>query len=651
MRKALIVDDKEDNLYFLDTLLRAHGYQVEAAHNGAEALSLASAAPPDLCISDLLMPVMDGFSFCQAWRKDPRLADIPFVVYTATYTEPGDEELAFQAGADLFLLKPQEPEAFMQAIGEVMQKHAARTLVRHPISVGQPEIFLREYNTVLVRKLEEKLAQLEASHRRLTEDAVERKHAFDSLRQSEERFSKAFRLNPVMMAIAKVKGGIVDVNDVTLQTLGLTLEDAVGRTADELGISVEPAAKLREEFRRADFRVRNRETQYRARSGEVHTFLLSSELIYLAGEPHVLLMGPEITEQKQQEQLMRMLSSAVTTASDAILITDSDINPTPTVLYANPAFTRLTGYSSEELIGRRTSSTFGARMDSRDTAEIRQALLAGNTFHGEVTNYTKDGRSICVELDIVPVRDDSGVVTHFVAIRRDISRRKSEELDRKQLLRLVFEAQGEERRRISRELHDQAGQLLTSMLLRLNLLQEATADRSVRQAIQEISSVASSTLEDISNLARGLHPAVLEDLGLTDAVRRAVEEFGAGGISAGFHVSGITERLPQHVEREVYQIIKEALTNVQKHSRADRVDVHLEKNNDSVTATIKDNGVGFERNMRDAGRTHLGLVGMNERASMLGGSLQVTSTPGGGTTVMLTVPLSSTPERMIHEHV
>ena len=143
---------------------------------------------------------------------------------------------------------------------------------------------------------------------------------------------------------------------------------------------------------------------------------------------------------------------------------------------------------------------------------------------------------------------------------------------------------------------------------------------------------------------------MLEDLGLTAALRRAVEEFDASGISATFDVTGSTERLPQHVEHEVYQIVKEALTNVQKHSRADHVEVLLENQIASVTATITDNGVGFDPREPAANGTHLGILGMSERAKLLGGMLVVTSTPGKGTTIMLVVPLVRTEETVDHEH-
>jgi two-component system cell cycle sensor histidine kinase/response regulator CckA len=172
--RVLVVDDIEANRYLLEALLRSHGYKVARASQGAEALELARLEPPDLIVSDILMPVMDGFSLCREWRKDARLADIPFVFYTATYTSPEDEELAMSLGADLFLIKPLEPDVLMPRLQDLLTAHREGRLVRPPRTQADDQASLREYNAALIRKLEDKMRQLESLNRQLEQRVRER---------------------------------------------------------------------------------------------------------------------------------------------------------------------------------------------------------------------------------------------------------------------------------------------------------------------------------------------------------------------------------------------------------------------------------------------------------------------------------------------
>lgn len=160
MNRVLIADDKANNLYLLRVLLHGHGFQVDVAHNGREALEKALQSPPHLIISDLLMPEMDGYELIRRWKADERLRSVPFVVYTATYTEPKDEELALQLGADAFIIKPTEPEPFMRQVREVLDRVRANSpMVATPSA--EEGVTLKLYNEVLVSKLEHKCKQLE----------------------------------------------------------------------------------------------------------------------------------------------------------------------------------------------------------------------------------------------------------------------------------------------------------------------------------------------------------------------------------------------------------------------------------------------------------------------------------------------------------
>jgi PAS domain S-box-containing protein len=173
--RVLIVDDDEESLYYLRTVLAAYGYDTESAVHGAEALTKARHAPPSLVIADLLMPVMDGYTLLRHWKRDEELKDIQFIVYTATYTAPEDQRLAVDLGADAFIVKPVEPDELMARIRQV---HSNVTRVgfksMHAPSADDQDI-VKQYSATLVRKLEEKTIQLETANRALQKEIAERK--------------------------------------------------------------------------------------------------------------------------------------------------------------------------------------------------------------------------------------------------------------------------------------------------------------------------------------------------------------------------------------------------------------------------------------------------------------------------------------------
>ncbi|MBA4383548.1 MAG: hypothetical protein C0410_02310 [Anaerolinea sp.] len=167
MQKLLIVDDNPQNLYLLEVLLGSNGYEVIPAANGIDALEAAKTTLPDLIISDILMPKMDGFTLCKNWRSDTDLKDIPFVFYTATYTEEKDKEFALSLGADRFYVKPMEPDDILQMIKEMLESQERKVYPIKSSEQNEEGQFLREYNEVLVRKLERKMLQLKKTNSRL----------------------------------------------------------------------------------------------------------------------------------------------------------------------------------------------------------------------------------------------------------------------------------------------------------------------------------------------------------------------------------------------------------------------------------------------------------------------------------------------------
>jgi signal transduction histidine kinase len=205
-------------------------------------------------------------------------------------------------------------------------------------------------------------------------------------------------------------------------------------------------------------------------------------------------------------------------------------------------------------------------------------------------------------------------------------------------VRRVVEAQEQERARLARELHDETGQALTSILLGLKTVEDAVQTDEGRASASALRELVVDTLQNVRRLAVELRPAALDDFGLVSAVERLVEGFREStDIEVALETSIGEERLGNEIETTIYRLVQEALTNVLKHASATRVSISLVRKQGSVSAVVEDDGRGFD--VADARADALGLVGMQERAALLDGLITIESGPGRGTTVALDVPL------------
>jgi signal transduction histidine kinase len=204
-------------------------------------------------------------------------------------------------------------------------------------------------------------------------------------------------------------------------------------------------------------------------------------------------------------------------------------------------------------------------------------------------------------------------------------------------VRRVVAAQEAERTRIARELHDETGQALTSILLGLKPLEKAVGTEG-RTAVSTLRDLVVSTLQGVRRLAVELRPTALDDFGLVPALERLAESFGErSGTRVDLEASIGESRLPTEVETTLYRIVQEALTNVAKHAEATHVSVTLARKDGSVVAVVEDDGRGFDA--ATVGSEALGLVGMRERIALLGGRLQIEAAPGSGTTLVAEAPV------------
>jgi signal transduction histidine kinase len=230
-------------------------------------------------------------------------------------------------------------------------------------------------------------------------------------------------------------------------------------------------------------------------------------------------------------------------------------------------------------------------------------------------------------------------------LHAQIGERERAEQARQLLLRQLVTAQEEERRRISRELHDQMGQDLTVLMLGLKALRDAApGDSSLHERVEPLQSLATRIGREVRTLALQLRPSALDELGLVATLTNDVEQWSARTlIAVDFHSTGLeSQRLPSAIETALYRLAQEALTNILKHAQATTVSLIIERRVDAVHMIVEDNGLGFDvAAVRD--RAHiehrLGLVGMDERVEQLGGVLTLESAPGSGTAVFIRIPL------------
>lgn len=209
------------------------------------------------------------------------------------------------------------------------------------------------------------------------------------------------------------------------------------------------------------------------------------------------------------------------------------------------------------------------------------------------------------------------------------------EAGRRETLRRVVDAQEHERRRIARELHDETGQALTSVLLGLRLIEEVSPD--VRAAVSELRETITAAIQELRALAVELRPKALDDFGLGAAIERLADTYSRRtGIAIDVHVAGLADRLPEAIETALYRIIQESLTNVAKHAGAATASVTVHGRPRAVTAVVEDDGAGFDPAAITDG---LGLTSMRERAELVSGTVRVESRRGGGTTIAVEVPL------------
>jgi len=317
----------------------------------------------------------------------------------------------------------------------------------------------------------------------------------------------------------------------------------------------------------------------------------------------------------------------------------------------NQAFCQMLGYEEHEMVGR-TYADFTYRDDLPGSEEHARRLYEGLTARDRYQKrfVHKDGSVRWAQVTLTSMTDESGRSTYALAVVEDITEHKRAEEERRAsearyraLATRLLTVRDEKRRNLARELHDETGQTLTSLLVGLRTIQEARTIREARSLAEQLRRIASEAVDDIGRIARGLHPSVLDDHGLEAALRRLASDIAeVHGVSVEVEESCRSQkRFPPGIETTLYRIGQEALSNAVRHARPHQVRLSLTCDDVQIVLRVRDDGQGFDpANPGTDG--HLGLLGMRERAALASGTVDVDSRPGKGTTVVARLPLDAT---------
>ena len=326
------------------------------------------------------------------------------------------------------------------------------------------------------------------------------------------------------------------------------------------------------------------------------------------------------------------LSRAIEQTADSVVITDRD----GVIEYVNPAFETMTGYSTEEAIGRRPRILHSGIHPNEFYARLWSTILSGGTFRAIMTNRRRDGTLYDEDQTITPIKDSAGRITHFVSTGRDITQRtRTQEALRRLNQQLECEAA-----RIGGLLHDEAGQFLTTAHITLAEVCAAVAP-DVREKLIVVRGHLDQIEKRLREISHEIHPQVVQDLGLRDAVALLVDAFSRRTGTPVTLESRIQTRYPLPVETLLYRLVQEGLTNINRHARATRGRISLDGDARAICCSIKDDGVGFDVVALASRPAGLGLRLIQDRLEAVGGTLAIVSACGSGTELLATVPVQS----------
>ncbi len=401
--KVLVADDIPENVYMLEVLLKHHGYEVSTAVNGKEALEKLKLEPASLIISDILMPKMDGFQLCRAVKADAALKNIPFIFYTSTYTTEKDKNFALSLGADRFILKPTDPEKFSGIIKDVLAENTIGLLKRGKLSVEKETEYLKGHQARLIKKLDDKIAELE---------------------RSEERYRSLIACAMDAIITLDESGMILSWTDAAEKMFGYEFDEVIGQ---HFSLLVPEDLQAEQEELIARLKERKQigclETVRRTKSGMLIPVGISLGLMKdkEGKDLGISAVIRDMSERKKAEQFVQDIFQSM---GEGLAVLDRNFK----IIAANPAYSKMAGLAPEEIKGRACYevSHHHSRPCGEDGFEcpVSVSFRTGGPFSATHRHEAAGREPTAVEVRSYPLKDRSGEVNLVIAIVRDVSANK-----------------------------------------------------------------------------------------------------------------------------------------------------------------------------------------------------------------------------------
>ncbi|MBX7174592.1 MAG: PAS domain S-box protein [Pyrinomonadaceae bacterium] len=484
-----------------------------------------------------------------------------------------------------------------------------------------------------------------------------RKSAEENLRQSEEFHSIISDISTDWAFSAQIQpGGIVITDAITkgfTKQLGYTLEELKTQGWDSI-VHPEDLPHTAEQMKKLmKGEIIRGEVRYLTKGGHiiVSQYQTSPKINEKGRVVRVYGATKDITAQKLSEQIVResaeRLKNVIESATEYAIFT---LTLNGIIDSWSSGAEKVFGYQEKEIIGQHFETLFTDKNRQKGAAlmEMDSVLKYGRATDDRY-HLRKDGTKFFASGIMMPLLKNNKTVG-FVKITRDMTQQIAAEkaMRDKETLQKLVGALENERHRIARDLHDELGQQLIVLRLKLENTRRICKDPLIRDELDKILMVTKGLDDGIDFLAWELRPAVLDDLGLFAALEKYVNEWSQHSGISGELLPSSTKglRLTNEIETNLYRIAQEALNNISKHSKATNAEIQLERRNDKIVLIIVDNGIGFNPKVKRNRSKGIGLLGMKERTSIIGGILEIESAPGRGTSIFVRVPVSFNEEEV-----